>query len=143
MTDRDKTNIVHVPGQTDAAGNRSAANMDGVSTQVLMDTSGLQVGHLLVVDGAGKGQQRPVYSGTNQVGRSPDNRIALDFGDTTISRLQHAVIVYEQSNKTFRIYDGGKQNPILINGNKLVGEQPIAEGDLIKIGLTTLKFTRT
>jgi pSer/pThr/pTyr-binding forkhead associated (FHA) protein len=139
MTDRDKTQTVHIPSPSSQKSS-GGANMDGVSTQVLTDKSNLQVGVLTVVEGAGLGATRPVYSGTNQIGRSTDNRIALDFGDTTISRIQHAVIVFDAGKRAFQIYDGGKQNPIHVNGERLNGDRAIANGDTIKIGMTTLRF---
>lgn len=138
MADRDKTQTVHIPSLTGGGG---GANMDGVSTQVLTDGSNAKVGLLTVIEGAGKGETRVVYSGTNQVGRSTDNRIALDFGDTTISRIQHAVIVYDAARQAFRIFDGGKQNPIHVNGEQLSGDRALASGDTIRIGMTTLRLT--
>lgn len=140
MANNDKTQIVGSPGSD---GKTGAANLDNVSTQVMIDGSNKTVGTLTVVDGDGKGQTRPVFSGTNQVGRSADNRIPLDFGDKTISRLQHAVIAYDAASRVFTIHDGGKPNPILINGDMLTGERKLAAGDLIKIGMTTLQFTPT
>ena len=137
MTDRERTRTITIPGE-DAP--RQGANMDNLSTQVLTDATNAKVGILKVVDGPGKGQERPVYSGTNQVGRSADNRIALDFGDNTISRQQHAVIAYNATSGEFRIFDGGKQNPVSVNGERLSGDRALNDGDTIKIGLTTLRF---
>ena len=139
MADRDKTQTVHIPVSQPVR--QGSSDMDDVSTQVLSDKSNIQVGLLTVIEGAGKGQVRPIFSGTNQVGRSPDNRVPLDFGDTTISRLQHAVIVYDSGTRALRIFDGGKQNPIYVNGERLSGDRPVNHGDTIKIGLTTLRFT--
>lgn len=141
MTDRDKTQTVHIPSP--GAGSQGAANMDSVSTQVLTDKSNVEVGLLTVVEGAGTGERRAVYSGTNQIGRSTDNRIALDFGDTTISRIQHAVIVFDAGKRAFQIYDGGKQNPVLVNGERLIGDRALGNGDTIRIGMTTLRFSVT
>ena len=141
MTDRDKTQTVHIPATQPSR--QSTADLDGVSTQVLSDTTNVKVGFLTVVEGAGKGETRPVFTGTNQLGRSSDNRIALDFGDTTISRLQHAVIAYDGSTRSFRIFDGGKQNPIYVNGQRLTGDLAVGNGDTIKIGMTTLRLTVT
>ena len=140
MADRDKTQTVHIPASSTAPRD---ANLDNVSTQVLSDTSNIKVGILTIVDGAGKDETRPVFTGTNQLGRSADHRLALDFGDTTISRLQHAVIAYDVAKRSFRIFDGGKQNPIHVNGERLTGDRAIVTGDLIKIGLTTLRLTVT
>jgi pSer/pThr/pTyr-binding forkhead associated (FHA) protein len=137
MIDRDRNRTVVIPGAEDQ---RQGANMDNLATQVLRDTSNLKVAVLKVVDGPGKGQERPVFSGTNQVGRSADNRIPLDFGDNTISRQQHAVISFDAGTEEFRIFDGGKQNPVHVNGERLSGDRPIFDGDTIKIGLTTLRF---
>ncbi len=139
MADRDKTQTVHIPASKPIR--QGGADMDNVSTQVLSDTSNIKVGFLTVIVGPGKGESRPIFSGTNQVGRSPDNRVPLDFGDATISRLQHAVVVYDGNARTFRIFDGGKQNPIHVNGERLSGDRPINHGDTVKIGLTTLRFT--
>ncbi len=140
MANSDKTQIVSVPGSD---GKPGAANLDNISTQVLIDGSNRTVGMLTVVDGDGAGQTRPIFSGTNQVGRSADNRIPLDFGDKTISRLQHAVIAYDAAGRVFTIHDGGKANPILVNGETLGGERRLVAGDVIKIGMTTLKFAPT
>ncbi len=139
MADRDKTQTVHIPVSTPLR--PDGANLDGVSTQVLSDNSNLKVGLLTVIEGAGQGETRPVFSGTNQLGRSSDNRIALDFGDTTISRLQHAVIVYDGQRRELRIFDGGKQNPIHVNGERLAGERVLGNGDTVKIGMTTMRLT--
>lgn len=140
MSDNNKTQTLHIPtpGQTINSG---GANMDNISTQVLTDTSNVKVGLLTIIEGAGKGEQRPIFTGTNQLGRTSDNRIALDFGDTTISRVQHAVIAYDAAKKTFRIFDGGKQNPIQVNGERLAGDRQLNHGDTIKIGMTTLRLS--
>jgi pSer/pThr/pTyr-binding forkhead associated (FHA) protein len=140
MTNRDKTQTVHIPAAFSAG---SGANLDNVSTQVLGDKSNIKVGELVVIEGAGKGEMRPVFSGTNQVGRSEENRIPLDFGDPTISRLQHAVITYDPGINAFRIYDGGKQNPIHVNGERLTSDRAMQHGDTIRIGMTTLRFSVT
>jgi predicted component of type VI protein secretion system len=138
MTERDKTQTLHAPGGQDQPG---MPNLDNISTQILADRSNETVALLTVVEGSGKGQVRKVYSGTNQVGRSAENRVALDFGDNTISRNQHAVIAYDATTRQFTIHDGGKPNPILINGERLSGERRLESGDMLKIGMTTLSFS--
>src|SRR5690606_16672987 len=95
---------------------------------------------LTIVDGPGKGETRPIFSGSNQIGRAADMRIQLDFGDQTISRTQHGIIVYDGQAKAHSIIDGGKPNPIMVNGERLSEQRKLANGDMIKIGLTTLRF---
>ncbi|MFV0295376.1 MAG: FHA domain-containing protein [Hyphomicrobiaceae bacterium] len=138
MNDRERTLTIPFP---DAEDQRNPANMDDLPTQVVGDASNIKVAVLKVLDGEGKGQERPVYSGTNQVGRSTENRIPLDFGDKTISRQQHAVISHDASTGAFRIFDGGKQNPVSVNGERLSCDRPLHDGDTIKIGLTTLRLS--
>lgn len=137
MKDRERTRTLHIPGQEEP---RLGATINDLPTQVRTDSSNLKVGVLKVVAGPGKGEERPVFSGTNEVGRSDENRIPLDFGDNTISRQQHAVISYDTSRDEFRIFDGGKQNPVHVNGERLSGDRPLFDGDTIKIGLTTLRL---
>ncbi len=138
MADREKTQTVHIP--TTSVRQPDGSNMDSLSTQVLSDSTNTKVAMLTVIDGAGKGETRAVFSGTNQVGRSTDNRVALDFGDTTISRIQHAVIAFDATTRTFQIFDGGKANPVHVNGDRLSGDRKIVDGDTIKVGMTTLRF---
>ena len=137
MNDRERTRTLNIPGLDEQ---RQGANMDNLPTQVILDATNIKVAILKVVDGPGKGEERPIFSGTNQVGRSAENRIPLDFGDNTISRQQHAVISYDAGPNEFRIYDGGKQNPVQVNGERLSGDRPLFDGDTIKIGLTTMRF---
>ena len=137
MADRERTRTINIPGVDEP---RRGSNMDGLPTQVITDTSNIRVAAVKVVDGPGKGHERPVFTGTNQVGRSGDNRIPLDFGDNTISRQQHAVISFDSGSREFRIFDGGKQNPVFVNGERLSGDRALNDGDTIKIGLTTLRF---
>ena len=82
-----------------------------------------------------------MFSGTNQLGRYPDNKIALDFGDNAISRHQHAIITYSRGDRMFRILDGGKPNPVLVNGAKVGADQVLKDGDTVRIGMTTLRFS--
>ena len=46
------------------------------------------VGWLVVVGGPGLGSFRPIYEGNNAVGRGSDQRIAIDFGDNSISSTE-------------------------------------------------------
>ena len=68
------------------------------------------------------------------------NRVALDFGDDTISRIDHAIIVCDDRSLNFRIYDGGKLNPIHVNSVLVTGERELAIGDVIELGSTLLRL---
>lgn len=136
MSDADKTRTIHVPGQPKAEKGSGEA-IAGIETQPLQAAV---VGTLTIVEGPGAGHSKVVYSGSSQIGRGPDSKIQLDYGDNTISRVQHAVLVYDDGNKALWIYDGGKANPVSVNGERVQEYKQIQAGDHIKIGLTTLRF---
>lgn len=93
---------------------------------------------LVVIGGPGAGSSRPIYPGINSIGRETSNRVPLDFGDDTISRRQHAVIVVDAAAGTMQIRDGGKINPIVVNGHIVAGQSALGFGDTIELGTTTL-----
>jgi hypothetical protein len=91
-----------------------------------------------VVEGPGAGTSHVVYAGDNAIGRDPQNRIALDFGDQAIHREGHAWIIAQDGK--FSIRHGGKNNPVYVGGEPVTGSRPIKPGDQIKLGTTTLRL---
>lgn len=140
MSDKDKSQTIHIPTKGMPGAPRRGANLDDVPTQVQLATAGAPVGKLTIVEGPGVGEVRQIYKGTNSVGRYADNIVALDFGDNAISRHQHAVI--ECNDGTVRILDGGKANPIEVNGVRVSAEQALRAGDVVGIGVTKLRFDK-
>jgi pSer/pThr/pTyr-binding forkhead associated (FHA) protein len=137
MSDEEQMKTIYIPGQPRgvAGGGR---HLGELPTQVLTNTV---VGRLTIIDGPGSGESRAVFSGSNQIGRGAESKVQLDFGDNTISRTQHAVIVCDPVRQSFTLVDGGKQNPVTVNGERVTVPRLIAHGDTIKIGLTTMRFS--
>jgi hypothetical protein len=98
------------------------------------------VGWLVVVDGLGRGQFRPVRYGQNAVGRGQDLRISIDFGDQRISREPHAFVIYDEVQHRFYIRDNGKSNIVRLNGEAVLSLSELHDRDRISIGETTLLF---
>ena len=73
-------------------------------------------------------------------GRGEDQAIQLDFGDNSISRSNHAAIVYDTETHTFSLGHGGKKNIVRLNGKPVISNETLSSGDKIKIGETTLHF---
>jgi pSer/pThr/pTyr-binding forkhead associated (FHA) protein len=145
--EKSPTKIVNVPQSQQAE--RQEADFDDLRTVILAGgkkASGKvvgQVGKLTIVDGPGQGTVVPLFNGTNTLGRSTtDNTIGLDHGDTAISRVQHAIIEYDPDFDSFRLLDGGKANPVYINGAVVAGAAPFKPGDRLKVGVTTLELAR-
>lgn len=137
MANDEKTKTIQIGGGA-RGGPGDGRALSEPPTQVLTD---VVVGSLTIVEGPGLGETVSVYKGSNQIGRSPESRIRLDFGDNTISRIQHAVIVYDPETRAFTLIDGGKPNPVVVNGERLSGSRPVNPGDTIRIGLTTLRLS--
>ena len=85
-----------------------------------------------IVEGPGTGNSFAIYSGDNAIGRGPQNRIELNFGDETIHREPHAWINAEE--KSFIVQYGGKTNPVHVNGRRVEGIHSLAIGDRISKG---------
>lgn len=98
------------------------------------------VGWLVVVDGPGRGASFALAAGVSQIGRGEDQAVRLDLGDTTISRVGHAAIAFDDATRDFFIGHGGKSNLVRLNGRPLLSTEPLGHGDQIQIGETTLRL---
>lgn len=95
---------------------------------------------LTIVDGAGHGTVFALKGNYARIGRQDDQEVALSFGDDSISRDGHAIVCFYGEEQGFIIRDGGKPNPVYFNGRRIQGERRLSDGDLIRIGETTLRF---
>ncbi|HSR80444.1 MAG TPA: FHA domain-containing protein [Hyphomicrobiaceae bacterium] len=99
------------------------------------------VGWLVVVGGPGLGSFRPIFEGNNAVGRSKDQRIPIDFGDTTISSEEQGYIRYDSADRAFLFVPNlSKTNIVAINDKKPTGAVKLELMDVITMGRTQLAF---
>ena len=98
------------------------------------------VGWIVVVSGPGRGSSFTLFNGVSQIGRGDDQAIKLDFGDTSISRNNHAAIAYDNEQRAFFLGHGGKANLVRLNNKPVLSTEELSSGDLIRIGETTLRF---
>lgn len=117
------------------AGRPAHIDLDDKGTQV---RRGNALATLKVMDGPGAATSHPIYPGDNAIGRSPQNRVQLAFGDDAIHREGHAWIYAQDGG--FAIEHGGKPNAVYVNGEKISGRRPLKHGDQIKLGATTLRL---
>lgn len=99
------------------------------------------VGWLVVVGGPGKGHFVTIRYGSNNIGRGEDQRIILNFGDTGISRSNHAIVSYDKKSRRYFVQHGGGQNLTYLHGEPLLTPKELNDGDLIILGNTSLRFT--
>ena len=95
---------------------------------------------LLIIAGPGKGHLAPVGFGMNPLGRGPDQRVRLDFGDERISRSAHAALTYDGDGKRFYLRHGGGASLTYHNGAPVLEPVEIADGARIRLGETELLF---
>jgi predicted component of type VI protein secretion system len=98
------------------------------------------VGWIVVAEGPGRGESFSLLSGMSQIGRGEDQAIQLDFGDNSISRTNHAAIVFDPEGKEFLLGHGGKSNIVRLNNKPLISNETLKTGDIIRIGETVLRF---
>ena len=98
------------------------------------------VGWLVITQGEGFGHSFSILSGVSKIGRGDDQAVQLDFGDTAISRDNHAAIAYDEELNQFFLGHGGKSNVVRLNGTPVLSTEELFDGDEIRIGETTLKF---
>jgi hypothetical protein len=99
------------------------------------------VAWLVVVGGPGLGAYRAIYEGNNTVGRGTSQRVALDFGDDSISSEEQAYIRYDSSERSFLFVPNlAKTNIVSVNGKRPTAAVPLAAMDVIHMGRTQLVF---
>lgn len=98
------------------------------------------VGWIVVAEGPGRGESFALKAGMSQIGRGEDQAVQLDFGDNSISRTNHAAIVYDPEGHEFFLGHGGKSNIVRLNNKPLISNEMLKSGDVIRIGETVLRF---
>jgi len=99
------------------------------------------VGWLVITGGPGLGSFRPVFEGNNSIGRSPDSRIPLDFGDDSISFEEQAYVRYDGNDRGFLFVPNmSKTNVVSVNTKRPTSAIELAAMDVIVMGRTQLVF---
>ncbi len=133
---RVKTRILGFSSPNAADADPFAKAGETASAQV----SKFPVGWLAVVDGPGRGAAFTIFDGVAQIGRGEDQAIRLDFGDSSISRQNHAAVAYDHEQKRFFLGHGGKTNLVRLNGKPVLSTEELSTDDTVRIGETTLRF---
>ncbi len=99
------------------------------------------VAWLVVIGGPGLGAYRPIFEGNNTIGRTANQRIAIDFGDETISSEEQAYIRYDSADRKYLFVPNlAKTNVVQINDSKPTAAVELAAMDVITMGHTQLVF---
>jgi len=98
------------------------------------------VGWLVVIAGPGQGKALELGDGHNDIGRSVEARVSLNFGDEGISRKRHAIMTYDNRSRKFFLRQGDSANMTYLDAAPLLETQELSGGETIELGQTTLKF---
>jgi hypothetical protein len=98
------------------------------------------VGWLVVTKGPGKGAGLRLGPGMNSVGRDESNRVAINFGDNSISRDKHCIVTYEPKRRVYYIQNEGGTNLTYVGDAVVLQAQQLHNGEIIQIGGTELRF---
>ena len=98
------------------------------------------VGWLVVVEGPGKGRSMELGYGSNSMGREETSRVQLNFGDTQISRSDHATVTYDPRGRKFYVEKGSGTNLTYLNDEPVLVPVELPAQSHISIGATVLRF---
>jgi hypothetical protein len=99
------------------------------------------VGWLVVTEGPGRGRSLEIGIGANSIGRDARQKIALNFGDDTIHRTQHATLVFDPKSRNFFLQAGSdSRNLTYIEDALVLAPVQLRGGEIIVIGQTKLVF---
>lgn len=97
------------------------------------------VGWLVAICGLHFGESFQLYVGKNTIGRSNGNKVVLGL-DQSVSRENHATIIYEPKKREFYLQSGNSDGLIYLNDSFVNGTQIIKENDTLEIGSSKLIF---
>jgi hypothetical protein len=97
-------------------------------------------GWLVIIEGPGKGRSLEIGVGANQIGRAPTQKARIDFGDTSISREEHALLIYEPRTRRFIVQRGNGRNLTYVGQEPVVEPVDLKGGEEICVGATRLRF---
>jgi hypothetical protein len=97
------------------------------------------VGWLVCIEGGEQGRDYRIRSEKNSIGRSELMDIAIG-GDDTISRDNHAYLVFNPKNGIYRLQAGESRGLVYVNGEEVINYVELKAYDVIEIGETKLSF---
>jgi hypothetical protein len=99
------------------------------------------VGWLVVLDGPGKGNFRPIFKGSNTIGRAGSQRVPIDFGDDAISSEKQAFLTYDERKRSYQLVPNlERPNLVYHNDAALTSNVDLKPHDKVMLGRTTLLF---
>lgn len=103
----------------------------GITSQIKAAESGRRPGTIVMPTG----ERITLDEGRNLIGRLADCKVIITDGNTS---RHHAVI--QRAGSGFVVSDLGSTNGTFVNGDRLMADHRLADGDTITVGTVALRF---
>lgn len=135
--EQEKDNLMNYKNDT----RKSQNNIDSEKTVSIYDIpeSTPTVGWLICIEGEHFGEDFRIKTGRNYIGRNFEMDIVLDKAKS-ISRIKHALIVYDPKNNKFIVQPGESNELIYLNNQVLLTSEELQIYDNIGLGTIQLLF---
>ncbi|KQO01087.1 FHA domain-containing protein [Paenibacillus algorifonticola] len=125
-------------------GDRKAAQQpetDDKTMPYLGETKGIHpvTGWLVCIEGPQLGQDYRIMAEKNFIGRSEEMHIRI-IGDNTVSRRNHAVIVYDPKKRNFYLLPGDASGLAYHNNEAVYSPVELTSYDVIQLGHSKFIF---
>lgn len=97
------------------------------------------VGWLVCISGYNLGDSFNIYAGKNSIGRSSENRVVI-ADDNSVSRIKHALIVYEPKKRNFYLQPGDSSGLTYLNDEYITESHKLSAHDTIELGDSKFMF---
>ena len=99
------------------------------------------VGWLVCISGSNYGQSFTLHSGRNFIGRDMQQNDVGLTGDQAVSRVKHAIVIYEPRQRQFFVQSGENSHELLyLNDQGVFSNTVLKDRDIITLGQTSLVF---
>ena len=118
-----------------------AGDDDGPTQALFIQKSGIDpaVGWLVAITGKGKGRDYRIHADNNFIGRADNMHIQI-LGDNTISRINHAAIIYDSKNRSTYLLPGDSSGLAYLNGEAVYTPVALSAFSVIEIGQSKFIF---
>lgn len=97
------------------------------------------VGWLVCVSGEHFGESFNIAAGKNSIGRSAENKIVISR-DNAVSRVKHALIIYEPKKRKFYLQPGDSSGLTYLNGDDVFETKLLEPKNIVEIGASKFIF---
>ena len=128
-------------GSNNAARSGAILREPGETVGLMKHKTGIDpvVGWLVCIEGPERGRDYRIRSEKNSLGRSESMDICIS-ADVTISRENHAFVVFNPKKLTFRVQAGESRGLVYLNEEEVLTYAELQPYDIIEVGQTKLMF---